>query len=45
MNPRLLPYSMIILSGLAAIVYYCCGDLRRGTYWAAAAVLNITVTL
>lgn len=36
---------MIILSAFAALVYYCHGDLRRGTYWAAAAVLNITVTL
>lgn len=42
---RLLPYTMIILSALAALVYYCGGDVRRGTYWLAAAVLNITVTL
>lgn len=45
MITRILPLAMIVLSALASIICYCHGDLRRGTYWAAAAVLNITVTL
>lgn len=43
-SPRLMPCIMIACSILAAIVYACQGDYRRGTYWLAAAVLNISVT-
>lgn len=39
------PYTLIILSLGASLVYYCHGDIRRGTYWLAAAILNITVTV
>jgi hypothetical protein len=42
---RILPYIMITLSSLAAIVYLCAGDYHRAAYWAAAAVLNLSVTV
>lgn len=35
---------MIILSLLAAAVYACQGDIRKTTYWTAAAILNVSVT-
>jgi phage major head subunit gpT-like protein len=41
---KIAPSVMIILSVIASICYGCCGDYRRCTYWAAAAVLNISVT-
>lgn len=43
-NPRVLPTMMIVLSILAAAGYAVNGDIRKTIYWAAAAVLNITVT-
>lgn len=37
----------LIITGMAiaGIVYFCTGDWKRGTYWAAAAVLNLVITL
>jgi len=36
---------IITFSLAASISYYLAGDWRRGTYWLAASVLNITVTV
>lgn len=44
MNPRFFPSVMIALSFLAAAVYAGHGDIRKTTYWVAAAILNICVT-
>lgn len=41
---RLLAWGMIVGAGLAAVCYYGAGDVRHGTYWLAAAVLNLCVT-
>ena len=41
---RILPLCLISLSAGAAIVYFCCGDIKKGIYWTAAAVLNVCVT-
>ena len=38
------PLLLIALNLAAAVVYCCQGDLKKATYWVAAAVLNITVT-
>lgn len=43
-NPKLFPTIMILISLAAATVYMCQGDIRRTTYWAAAAVLTASVT-
>jgi hypothetical protein len=45
MDPRLFPAILIALDLGASIVYYWYGDWRRGTYWAAAAVLSLMVIL
>lgn len=45
MNERTFALIIIVLSCLASVAYYAAGDMRRGTYWLAAAVLNITVTV
>jgi len=45
MMPRLFPGIIICLSVGAAIVCACHGDWRRAVYWAAAAVLNLAVTV
>jgi hypothetical protein len=42
---KIFPYVLIVLNMGAAIVYYLHGDYRRGTYWLAATVLNICITL
>jgi hypothetical protein len=42
---KLFPVILIILDFGAAIVYFTSGDIRRGIYWLAAAVLTITVTV
>lgn len=44
MNPKIFPSVLIALDLAAALVYACCGDFRRMTYWTAAAVLTATVT-
>lgn len=43
-SAQLLPSIMIALSVGSAIVCACGGDVRRATYWTAAAVLNAAVT-
>jgi len=42
---RVFPGIIIILSAGASIFYAINGDLRRSVYWAAAAVLNLSVTI
>lgn len=39
------PGAIIALSFAAAIVYAWHGDWRRATYWLAACVLNVSVTV
>lgn len=41
---QILPLLLIIIDVLAAIVCFAQKDVRRGVYWLAAAVLNVTVT-
>lgn len=41
---KLFPIVLIIINTIASIVWYCYGDVRKGTYFAAAAILNICVT-
>lgn len=41
----LFPGLMIVLSVCASVVYFWQRDWRRGVYWAAAAVLTLTVTI
>jgi uncharacterized membrane protein len=38
------PLALIVLSVGAGVTYFCTGDIRRGIYWVAAAILNICVT-
>lgn len=45
MIARLFPWTLIILSMLASVVYFWHGDWRRGCYWLFAACLNISVTV
>ncbi len=40
-----LAWLMIGLSLAASAAYYADNDIRHGTYWLAAAVLNLCVTL
>jgi hypothetical protein len=42
---KLFPYTIIILSTLASIMYFVKGDVRHGFYWLFAALLNFTVTI
>lgn len=44
MITKIFPISLIALDIIAAIIYLCMKDYRRGIYWLAAAVLTITVT-
>jgi len=44
MNPKIFPYILIVLDIGAAIVYFWHGDIRRGIYWTAAAVLTASIT-
>ena len=39
------PIALIVLDFGAAVVYAAYHDWRMATYWFAAAVLNITVTM
>lgn len=41
---KLFPTTLILLDVAAAIVCGCSGDIKKGIYWIAAAVLNVTVT-
>lgn len=41
---KYLPIAMIVLAAGASIIYFYNGDIRKGVYWLAAAVLNISVT-
>lgn len=45
MITKLFPYTLIVLDLAASTVYFYNGDLRRGVYWFAAAVLTASVTL
>jgi hypothetical protein len=42
---HLFPYTLIILDLAASGVYLIYGDFRHATYWLAAAVLTICVTI
>jgi len=44
MNSKTLPTVIIIISSFASVFYLYDGDLRRGIYWMAAAILNAAVT-
>lgn len=41
---RFLPWTMVVLSVGASMLYGLEGDWRRMTYWAAAAILTASVT-
>ena len=45
MTKYIFPVALIVLDFGAAIVYAAQKDIRMATYWFAAAVLNITVTM
>ena len=45
MTKYIFPVALIVLDFGAAIVYAAQKDIRMVTYWFAAAVLNITVTM
>lgn len=45
MTKYIFPAALIVLDFGAAIVYAAQKDIRMATYWFAAAVLNITVTM
>jgi len=39
------PSVLIGLDVLAAFIYFCHMDVKKGVYWSAAAVLTLTVTI
>lgn len=41
----IMPAVMVVISTAAAIIYGYYGDWRRSLYWAAAAIITISVTL
>lgn len=41
---QILPTILITIDILSSIPYFVQGDIRRGIYWLAAAVLTTTVT-
>jgi hypothetical protein len=45
MTGTMFAWLIIALSACASAGYYLAGDLRHGTYWLAAAVLNLCVTV
>jgi hypothetical protein len=45
MIAKIFPYTLIVLDLAASTVYFYSGDIRRGVYWFAAAVLTACVTL
>lgn len=42
---KVFPGIIAMLSISASIVYFVAGDYRLGTYWLAATILTISVTL
>lgn len=44
MSKYIFPISLILLDVAAAIVYLVHKDIKMGTYWVAAAILNVCVT-
>jgi len=44
MNEKVFPTILIVLDIGASVVYLTKGDLRKVTYWIAAAVLTFVVT-
>ena len=44
-SPKAFPTLLIIINLCAAAVCFFSGDVRRGTYWIAASVLNACVSL
>lgn len=42
---KIFPVMLILLNICAAIVYFSCGDVKRGVYWLSAAVLTTCVTI
>ena len=41
---KVFPLVLVALMLSASVVYFITGDVRRGVYWFAGAVLNIAVT-
>ena len=41
---KIFPVAMIAMALSAAGVYFIQGDIKKGIYWTAAAVLNVCVT-
>lgn len=41
---QILPVALIAIDVAAAVVYGFDGDVRRGVYWVAAAILTASVT-
>lgn len=41
---KVFPIALIILNLLASGVYFYAGDVRRGVYWFAVAVVTASVT-
>ena len=41
---KVFPITLVILDIAASTVYFYSGDIRRGVYWFAAAVLTSCVT-
>ena len=41
---KVFPCILIFLDAMAGVVCIGTGDVKKGIYWLAAAVLNITVT-
>ena len=41
---KVFPIKLMALNICASIVYFYNGDIKRGVYWIAAAVLTYTVT-
>jgi len=42
---KLFPIILMVLDLCASLVYFSCGDVRRGIYWIAAATLTLTITI
>ena len=41
---KIFPVALIAMSLCAAGFYFLSGDIKKGIYWTAAAVLNVCVT-
>lgn len=41
---KIFPVALIAMSVSAAVIYFIQGDIKKGIYWTAAAVLNVCVT-